>query len=470
MTGATGCGGNQRGGEPRAAAATAATVDHTPPAAPSIASTSHPDADTAYVAATLEAWWTAPTDASGIAGFGVVIDDAPTTEPDAVTQTEQTIKAPEQPSGTHYLHVRAQDRAGNWSATSHFRFVVAGNVDQVELVEPVEAPATNGHVRLVAQAPGSAGVRFEFRRFDELPWSTVPNARLTTEAGAAAALPITPGTGGVTDALIWDTLATAETDPGVGENQLQYQDGPIVVRAVDAATGKASEVRLVTLDRTPPELNVKSNRGDEPLLVGDTVRFRWKPAEAVAGYNIVTDDERDTDIPAEITSPASTSSATITRSSAGNRYIHLRAVDAVGNWTPTYSLEGRFVDGLVTGPPPGLYLTGTEPVVKLTQTLAGSGTGYVCVKYRRPGSADWMLIPEADVTQHGKPIGAWPVAIPKGSKQTLDWQHWQTAPEIRNNPGGIEVRTYTGTATTACDRDAATELATRDVFYEPPPG
>lgn len=94
------------------------------PEMPVISSTSHPDSEKSYRATTLDATWQEPADASGIAGYAVVLDSSPTTVPsESITQTERTVSA-NVAEGTAYLHVRAVDTAGHWGATGTFKVTV----------------------------------------------------------------------------------------------------------------------------------------------------------------------------------------------------------------------------------------------------------------------------------------------------------------------------------------------------------
>jgi hypothetical protein len=83
--------------------------------------------------------WSA-NDLSGIAGYSVVVDNAPQTVPDEVFDAGTS--APVAASAT-YLHVRAKDNAGNWGAPSHFRFV------------PLAAPDVSTPVTVEAAIPAN---------------------------------------------------------------------------------------------------------------------------------------------------------------------------------------------------------------------------------------------------------------------------------------------------------------------------
>lgn len=63
-------------------------------------------------------------DPTGIAGYSFVADTDPETEPDTkVDSTDGTLKLNLR-SGLNYIHIKAVDGAGNWSATTHFPYLV----------------------------------------------------------------------------------------------------------------------------------------------------------------------------------------------------------------------------------------------------------------------------------------------------------------------------------------------------------
>ncbi|MDA0836463.1 MAG: hypothetical protein O2857_01635 [Planctomycetota bacterium] len=64
--------------------------------------------------------WSRPRDATGIAGYSVLLDSNPATVPDDKLNTRETrISFKELKAGDYYLHVRACDTAGNWGQTGH---------------------------------------------------------------------------------------------------------------------------------------------------------------------------------------------------------------------------------------------------------------------------------------------------------------------------------------------------------------
>ncbi len=446
-------------------------IDRTAPAAPSPGSTSHPDPNSAYAADTFIGSWTVPTDTSGIAGYAAVVDDSASTVPATTTQVTTSIEAPNQRAGTHYLHVRALDGAGNWSATAHFAFTVTSSTGTFDLFEPVAGVRTNHLVRLIAHAPSGHTVRFEFRRSDDAAWNVVPNSRLTDGSGTAATLPVTAPASGQTSLLLWDAANTNDNDAGItDENGLANRDDdvPFAVRAVDTVTSATSDPRLVVLDTTTPTLTPTLTPNTSTALVGASVAVSWAPSEPVAAYSTVIDDLADTVPAPSASSPSSATSTTLTLATTGTLYAHVRAVDAAGNWSPSIAVPVEFRASDVAGPVDGTVLDGTSSTLTFEPRIAGTGTAYTCVQYRRPGG-DWHELPAADVTKAGTTIGSWPVAIAKGSTQPLVWHDWQLAPEVADNPGGIETRVLTADTTSACDPAIAVAAARRTAFYEPPP-
>jgi hypothetical protein len=70
--------------------------------------------------------WRAPDDGNGISGYSFALDQKPDTTPQEkvlAAETHREFKGLK--PGTWYFHLRARDGAGNWSATTHTKFVLA---------------------------------------------------------------------------------------------------------------------------------------------------------------------------------------------------------------------------------------------------------------------------------------------------------------------------------------------------------
>ncbi|MGW7469654.1 hypothetical protein ACWGJT_34545 [Streptomyces xantholiticus] len=107
-------------------------------------STSHPSASAWYNATTFMGTLAA-TDASGVTGYAVRLDQSPTTAAGTtVTQTTADVNWSARTDGTWWGHAAAKDKAGLWSPTQHNGF----NVDTTAPGAPgglVSSPARSGH-------------------------------------------------------------------------------------------------------------------------------------------------------------------------------------------------------------------------------------------------------------------------------------------------------------------------------------
>jgi hypothetical protein len=95
-------------------------VDTLAPVIDSLASPTH-SVGTTSVVATVAVAWTATDSNSGIVGYSWQWSNEPTTVPDASlegTSGTAGVTGPALAPGTWYFHLRAQDAAGNWSATA----------------------------------------------------------------------------------------------------------------------------------------------------------------------------------------------------------------------------------------------------------------------------------------------------------------------------------------------------------------
>ncbi|MBD3227872.1 MAG: hypothetical protein GF329_06760, partial [Candidatus Lokiarchaeota archaeon] len=102
------------------------TIDNTPPSAPDIFSTTHPDSDFAYSSNDVEIQWTKPLDASDITNYFYIWDKNSTTIPESFDHITdiQNVNLSGLSDGTWYFHVRANDTMGNFGETGHFNFTI----------------------------------------------------------------------------------------------------------------------------------------------------------------------------------------------------------------------------------------------------------------------------------------------------------------------------------------------------------
>jgi hypothetical protein len=232
-------------------------VDTTAPGTPTVASSTHPLTTAVYPSRTGTFSWTAPTDGSGAASYAVSVDQSATTLPGTGTvQTGTTFNAAVASDGTWYLHVRARDRAGNWSASAaHFPFQVDASLALRPAVTSTSHPDQSAAYRTTAFTAA---------------WETTASA-----AGYSYAVDTSATT--VPDTVSDGTTASYGTTKAEGTWYLH-------VRAVDAAGtwGPTAHYRF-TVDTTAPAAPAVTSpdfpgdgwAGD----AGDTGSFRLTSAD-----------------------------------------------------------------------------------------------------------------------------------------------------------------------------------------------
>jgi len=105
-------------------------IDKTPPSAPVISSSTHPNQDAWYSNNDPSFTWTTPSDLSGIAGYSYILDQISSTTPDEIVDTTGNSKSYiDVGDGEWYFHVRAKDNAGNWGPPGHYRIRIARSVN-----------------------------------------------------------------------------------------------------------------------------------------------------------------------------------------------------------------------------------------------------------------------------------------------------------------------------------------------------
>ncbi|HVA93199.1 MAG TPA: L,D-transpeptidase family protein [Chloroflexota bacterium] len=134
-------------------------LDRTPPDAPVISSTTHPNQKATYSAAVARMKWAKPSDNGGIQGYLTAVDRNPNGIPTgALTAVNATVIGP-LANGTIYFHVRAEDWAGNLGKTATYVL----------------------HIDHRAPSLGTVVFdRYDFNpRFDHLTMHFIPSARVT---------------------------------------------------------------------------------------------------------------------------------------------------------------------------------------------------------------------------------------------------------------------------------------------------
>ncbi len=438
--------------------------------APTISSSTHDDDTEGSIATTFDASWADPVGMTGVTGYAVVLDQAPSTTPAAtVTQTESTFEAADLDPGTYYLHVRATDGTA-WSNSGTFEFTVLG------LMEPTDAGTSDGTVLLETPMPhGATAVRFQFRTSDDNDWNTIPDNRLATMDDNSTTQPVDrdPSTGASYE-LKWDAAATSSDDSGVdADNSIAGANEYVSVRAVMTSTSDDEIIvptNVVLLDMTKPRaLAITPDAPtDGGYITGTSPAVSWSPDPAdtdIAGYSVVVDGTSDT-VPAATISTTDTST-TATSSVAATKYVHVRPVDEAGNWGTTQTVKMEFEPMLVTSPLPESSADGSAP---LDLGITTSETSYICWAYQTPAQDDtggWTDVPAADVSEDETAIDSWPVTAPAGTHD-LSWSNFADATGIDDYPGLIRLSAWSvPTATSDCDGDDTEQIGETTVEFSP---
>ncbi|MFD0733095.1 DNRLRE domain-containing protein [Planotetraspora mira] len=291
------------------------TVDITAPAAPTVTSSSHPSSSSWYSAKDFTAALSA-TDASGIAGYAVKIDQSAGTDPGTtVTQTGTALSRTGLADGTWYVHAAAKNGAGLWSSAKHFAF----NVDALTPGVPTSL-ASSTHP-LPTSAYNSKTASFTWKAPADL--SGVAGYAVKADQSATT-LPT------ITDTYTTDTSYSTT----VARDGTWY----LHVRAKDKAGNWSTSAAhfKFTIDTTlPPTSTITSTSHPDQNSAYSSGAFHatWTPPTgAAAGYSLTVDDQPNTVPDTTVDTTDSSYSAT---KGDGTWYLHLRAVDAAGNWGAT---------------------------------------------------------------------------------------------------------------------------------------
>lgn len=106
------------------------------PGAVTVASSSHPDQNTAYEATTIALSWNKE---AGVDNFSYLLDQAETTVPAAkATDANTTVSYPDKATGIYYFHIRAHKPDG-WGTTTHFKINI--KEPDAKIDETLSAPS-----------------------------------------------------------------------------------------------------------------------------------------------------------------------------------------------------------------------------------------------------------------------------------------------------------------------------------------
>jgi hypothetical protein len=266
-----------------------------------------------YPSATMAISWPV-TGGEAVAGYAIAVDQAPGTEPTALTHTGSSGRISLQ-QGVSWLHARAVLPDGTLGGVAHARVQVDTGVPVLGPLESLSHPDST-----VLYGDGHVSVR----------WSEPED--LSGIAGYS--LDATQDPSGVPDAII-DTTATSH-EIEVDRSGLWY----VRVRPVDLAGNVGpAEVLEINVDVAAPAApTFTSTHQDGVPSAARLFRADLTPGDedAVAGWAVVVDQLAGT-----VPDPAErrTDPSVLAVLSPGTWWLHARAGDALGRWSDTTHVQ-----------------------------------------------------------------------------------------------------------------------------------
>lgn len=287
-------------------------IDLTQPSAPVISSKTHPE-DTWISSNNPNFDWSIPSDLSGINGYSFFFDQLPTTNPDMVINT--TTNSTSYSSigeGTWYFHVRAQDNAGNWGTSDHYKI-------KIDLTNPGKPTiSSDSHTENTWTSDSNpdfywnvpsdnSGIGGYSYILDQNA-VTVPNDAIDGTA---------------------TTKSYAGKSNGVWYFHLKARD--------NAGNWGSTDHYKIKIDVTAPAAPTISSttHPEDTWIKNNAPEFDWtEPADlsSITGYSYILDQTATTT--PDTSSEGSALSISYMDQPDGVWYFHVRARDQAGNWGP----------------------------------------------------------------------------------------------------------------------------------------
>ncbi len=333
-------------------------IDATAPTNPSSIYSASPAVSTWSIDNTVDVAWNAGADAtSGVHGYSIEWSTSSTTIPDTSEDTTNayTTSSALADGNSHYLHIRTQDRAGNWATSAYH-------------IGPfwIDATAPTNPSSISSASPAVS------------TWSADNTVAVTWNVGADA----TTGVHGYS--IEWSTSSTtipntSEDTTGTSTTSSVLTDGNshyLHIRTQDNVGNWASTAYHVGpfwIDATAPT-NPSSISSASPAVNtwsnDNTVDVAWNAGadatSGVHGYSIEWSTSSGT-IPntSEDTTNAYTTSSAL--ADGNSHYLHIRTQDLAGNWaTSAYHIGPFWIDTVIPTNP--LSTVSTDPATSTWST------------------------------------------------------------------------------------------------------
>jgi RHS repeat-associated protein len=218
------------------------TEDVTPPTTPSLSSTTDPSQTSWYTSQSYTVSFSSTdTGGSGVAGYIVSINQHANTAAEGTMQTAASTSGTVTANGVWYVHVAAEDNAGNISTTSTYEL----NIGAGALLTPLEGDQTATTFSIQAIAPsGVTNVKIQYRRSPNDSWVSLPVADVTDGGTGIGTWPVAiSGTTHKSDVLVWNAANSlgSSVDGGLQLRANYTGGGGSTSDAVDVLYDTASQ-------------------------------------------------------------------------------------------------------------------------------------------------------------------------------------------------------------------------------------
>ncbi len=213
----------------------------TPPGSVAVSSTTHPNQEESYEASTVELAWSAPS--NGANGYSYLLDESASTEPAATIKDSATSAKYENLAvGTHYFHIRANNKDG-WSSTTHYKIAIK--------------PTTDGSLA----TPAITSIGTTSNSVNDVETGTVTGIKIigTGPAGYAMTLTFSPDLGisaekypapTIDDSGNWELTITDPVKAGfykvVAQGRKDSTVSPSTTANFEVRVGDGGQVKIIT--------------------------------------------------------------------------------------------------------------------------------------------------------------------------------------------------------------------------------
>lgn len=229
----------------------------------------------------------------------------------------------------------------------------------------------------------------------------------------------------------WSAAATGSsvTITADGETDVQFA-------AVDAAGNPSAwspasptPASTVRLDTGAPQITSSTDPDQAVGYTGSEFQASWTaPADmpTATGYAVVVDQSATTIPDPFVTQTAA--SIDLTDQQPGGYYLHVRATDGMGDWSPTATFQYTIFD--VVSPAAGDATNSTETL----QAPVPAGATDVSFQFRTDDSQPWSDVPSTRVTDEAGDQVVFPLQPAAGTGETTPVT-WDVADTSSNDPG-----------------------------------